>query len=74
MRKRLTLILDSELSEEEKSLFTEDIIESILYNLKEDSWQIGIESIIELGFKKKLSLEKRKMLTGKLIKGLLDKE
>ena len=70
MKESLLRIIDTDLTVEEKALFTEEIIQAILYNLKEDSWELGIESIIEFGFSESLSTKKCKTLSGKIIKGM----
>ena len=72
MRSRLSEMVNSLESEQEKRLFTSEIIESILYNLKEDDWEFAIETVIEAKFRNKISNERLKILTGSILKAALE--
>lgn len=72
MRVKLIDMVNSLEDEKEKRLFTSEIIESIIYNLKEDDWQFAIETIVEEKFKNKISRHRLKILTGSILKAALE--
>ena len=71
MRTKLAEMIES-LCDKEKRLFTSEIIESIIYNLKEEDWEFAIETVIEENFKNKISRERMKILTGSILKAALE--
>jgi len=72
MRAKLAEMVDSLDNEKEKRLFTNEIIESIIYNLKEDDWKFAIETVIEEKFKNKVSSQRLKILTTSILKAALE--
>ena len=72
MRTRLNEMVASLEDDKEKRLFTAEVIESIIYNLKEDDWQFAIETVIEENFKNKISKHRMKILTGSILKAALE--
>ena len=72
MRDKLITFINSLVTEKEKKFFTDSVIDSIIYNLKEDGWEIGIEAIVEEGLKNQASNERRKFITGSIVKAMED--
>ena len=72
MHVKLSEMVNSLKNEKEKRLFTSEIIESIIYNLKEDDWQFAIETVIEEKFRNKVSSQRLKILTSSILKAALD--
>ena len=74
MLKKLSELVSSLEDENEKKLFTQEIIDSIIYNLKEEDWEFAIEAVIEEKFKNKVSAKRLKILTGSILKAALEKK
>ena len=72
MRIKLSGLVSSLENEKERLLFTAEVIESIIYNLKEDDWQFAIEAVIEENLKDKVSSQRLKILTSSILKAALD--
>ena len=72
MRIKLSGLVSSLENEKERLLFTAEVIESIIYNLKEDDWQFAIEAVIVENFKDKVSSQRLKILTSSILKAALD--